>query len=185
MSVLNLKPAHFKLVKGAKDTMVLSTQQGLEGAVVVIFKMNGCQLFKSLSAHLNTLAHQQQAVKIAVADLQEQGNAIVKMSTNTTTPITASPWVILYDQGKPVKRICSGISISNISALISGYAQPSQIPIQQASAAPQMMPLRQTRQYAVQQPQNQLGGALAQSTEMLTPGGMVPYNTPWETIEST
>nr|QBK86598.1 MAG: thioredoxin [Marseillevirus LCMAC102] len=133
MSVHQLSPQNFKVVGRNIKTLNIN----LSGNVLVFFKMQGCPGCGTFEPIFHQLAgaSTNDNIKYAACDLTNQRD-IIKMSRQTSTPIQAVPFIILYVNGNPLAKYTGKKSIPAIKSFMTKALQHVP-PVQSQNFMPQ------------------------------------------------
>lgn len=205
MPVHGLSEQHFSLVGQQKKSMILNISQQ---PVLVFFKTNECPACSNFEPLFNSLSNNEKRVIFAILNLSQYKN-VAKMSTVTTTPISAVPFILLYISGKPFARFTGKKDVQSLTSFIGkalgqaggGGAQGQQTSVmggQQRYVAPQqpsqqqyggpMMSAMNGNKAPVKPMSSGTGsGYTLDETDdeecLLTPDAIVPYNVAWQLLD--
>lgn len=142
-----------------RQTKTLGTN--IPGNMLVLFKMTNCQNCATFEPIFVELANSDRRVSYGIANISNN-TEIVKMSRETSTPIAAVPFLILYINGRPHAKFNGTKSVSNLQTFITKA-------LQNIGSAPQPPPGAQNQQF-MGQSTNMYGGYNVAKTSY----GMVP-----------
>ncbi len=197
----NLTSQNFHVMQGTPSTLALA----LGNKVFVFFKSPKCNGCESLAPIFSKLARVDNRLTFASIDVTKN-NEVIKLSQNTSTPITTVPCLILYNDGIPYARFRGQRNesslISFLNTTLSQLDVPqSFVPVQPQQqnmyggqrAAPNQRAFMPDTQSFPSQAKNIANNPIASSSHpsmqqcdpedpdcLMVPKNVIPYNMPWE-----
>lgn len=185
MSIISLTPQNFQLVGVKQKTLNIN----VKGPVLVFFKQSNCRGCASFTPIFNKLVASEQRIRYAIFDLgTDKRGDVVKLSHQSTLPITHVPFVVFYIDGRPAynfkERTKNEAATTRfVSDMISLLPQNSFVPqshvykpdIQQPSSMRALRTEQQRGGY------HRLGNDDQEDDNVLIiPDVATPHNKPWD-----
>lgn len=177
MSIIHLEPKNFHVSGRQKKTL----NTNVRGPALVFFKSQKCPTCRNFEPIFYSLSNSHHGMVFAIADLTLH-REIVRLSMGTVVQIKSVPCIIFYHDGVPKTKYTGEFSMNALSRYISGMMKDIR-----AVETHQ-------KQFMRSNPYNRppsgpshvkfmpeiSDGVLDDTTELKTPAGIIPYNTPWE-----
>ena len=118
MSIHQLTPQNFSVSnRGQKRYLNIN----LPGPVLVFFKTERCDGCKAFKSVFYQIAREEKRINYAIADVTSR--EIVEMSRQTTTSITAVPFLLLFINGGPHAKYNGKKNIASVKSFINKALQ--------------------------------------------------------------
>lgn len=164
MSIYSLTPQDFQLQNGTLLTTV-------QGASFVMFITENCKFCHQFMPQFSTLPSQAYGVTFAICSVDGAGKEIHRMSHQSSSPITAAPTFIFYNNGVPFAEYKGPRTVQSIIQFIQGAIAESNKQQARVSQAPaQTLRTRQNDQTQRQMPTIQPPQPVQNSGMLQAPG---------------
>lgn len=148
---------------------------------VVLFKQEKCKTCIKFLPIYKQLAKQHDDIHFCTIDVQKNPQ-VVGMSRRTKTVLNSTPVIIVYNKGDAFSLYDRELTPKSFNHYLSSMKQKiaeinAQPPPQQGRFMPVMEPQQQNQHPAHHRQEYQDDD----DDRLLTPDGVTPWNTPWET----
>lgn len=155
----------------------------IPGAVLVYFKQLSCNHCKAFDSIFNTISVTERRIKYAVVNLEGINREIAKMAQSTKTPISGTPHLLIYVNGRPSFRYAGAKNAPSIITFIGKCLQelqPSNSFISHQQP-PLGMHQQQIQSVFGSGQQQQLHPDPEEDVGFFEPVNLIPKNRPWKT----